>query len=674
RALASRALERGLVLTTAGALLLAIGPGLLRLAGALLAEARKFDPSAIITLSLLGTLLLMLALRWPDINRALDRFDRRVRTRPRLGWLALAVITGIWLAYGWSVIRGMGYVGNADYSDNAVVARNLAAGRGWVVDYVTQFYRLYPGGSVTRVQETWPLAQPVWIAPFFAIFGVSDWAAKIPNLIFFALLAVVIYGIAVRLWDRRVGLAAVLLLLINKHMFRLLIYSTADLGFVVFYAAALTLLWRAVAGPRTERDRPLLLGSGLLIGLMCWQKTSAVVVAAGMGAWVLWRIWRSPRRNWAADLRRVALWWVLPAALVFAPFVARNLIEFGKPVYSTESYDAWVLEYRGTSSEDFEGIYQIFTNEGGLPGTGGLPDPSWIKRWGYQRTLGKISNQLRSVRDSLLPPSAALGPLSGKGNLMGNLDLGVATNPRAWLTAGSMLALIGLLTLRRRQASLMNLVLWSFAPYTLFLATYWHANEERYFVPLIPFLALLASAAIWAIHDGLARAAGGRWRPLALLAAGTLLVLALRPGWVEAADKSSPAGVQVEWDADMAAFAWLKANTPPDAVVMTRVPWQLNFHAERPAVMVPNHPDLETTLRIARYYRARYLLVNAITNNKEGAAEALGGLLRGEEVANFKQVAFFAAPKNRTIYIYEFPANYNDVAPLSLSGAGNGQQ
>jgi hypothetical protein len=333
-----------------------------------------------------------------------------------------------------------------------------------------------------------------------------------------------------------------------------------------------------------------------------------------------------------------------------------------------------VLEYQGTSSEDFEGIYKIYTNEGGLPGSNGLPDASWVKRWGYQRSLGKIGTQLRSVRDSLLPPSAALGPLSGKGNLMGNLSLGAETNPRAWLTAGSMLALIGLLTLRRRQAGLLTLVLWSFAPYTLFLTTYWHANEERYFVPLIPFLALLASAAIWAIHDGLARAGGGRWRPLALLAAGSLLVLALRPGWVEAADKSAPLGVQADWNADLEAFAWLKANTPPDAVVMTRVPWQLNFHAERPAVMVPNDRNLETTLRIARYYRARYLLVNAITNNKEDAAIALGDLLRGQPVANFKTVAAFQAPKNRTIYIYEFPANYNDVAPLTFSGAGNGQQ
>ena len=54
------------------------------------------------------------------------------------GWSPL-----IWVGYEAYVVAGLPYVGHADYADNAVVARNLLAGRGWVVDYVTQFYRLY---------------------------------------------------------------------------------------------------------------------------------------------------------------------------------------------------------------------------------------------------------------------------------------------------------------------------------------------------------------------------------------------------------------------------------------------------------------------------------------------------------------------------------------------------
>ena len=691
RTLASRALDWGLLVAALGGLTLLVGPRLLVATRTFLPQVRRFDPSAIITLSLFGTVLLLLVLRWNDINHALERFNRRLRTRPRLGWLLLSAIVVIWLGYGWTVIRATPFLGNADYSDNGVVARNLVAGRGWVVDYVSQFYRLNPGGSVARVQETWPLGQPVWIAPFFAVFGANAWAAKMPNLVFFALLSWLVYTIATKLWDRRVGLVAVLLVLINKHMFRLLIFSTADLGFVVMYVAAVWLLFKSQgSGVRNQGsgigsrflsinfrpptpDRRLLLLSGVVVGLMCWQKTSAVVVAVGMGLWVLWRVFHQPKATWRAALVRYVVWWVLPALLVFSPFIVRNISEFGVPVFSTESYDAWVLEYQGTSSGDFENIYKIYTNEAGLPGTNGLPEPSWIKRWGYQRTITKISNQFGAVRDYLLPASAALGPLSGKGNLMGNLDNG-STDPRRWLMAGALLALVGALTVRRRQASLLALVVWSFAPYTIFLATYWHANEERYFVPLIPFGALLASAAIWAIHDGLARVGGGRGRPLALVVAGTLVVLALQPGWVEARDKTStaPGSLVADWQADIAAFEWLRDNTPPASVVMTRVPWQLNFHAERPAVMNPNTRDLTTLLQIARYYNARYLLVNAITNNKDEAAIALGDLLRGRETANFKQVASFPAPKNRTLYIYEFPSDYNDVPALEIMGVDDG--
>nr|MBA3469940.1 glycosyltransferase family 39 protein [Herpetosiphonaceae bacterium] len=644
-------------------LLLTAGPALVRGLRNLAALVRGGDPGSIIVASLLGSLVMLVVLRWDDLNRTLDRLNRRLRSRPRLGWVLLAAIVLIWLGFGWTAIRTINYLGNADYSDNGVVARNLVAGRGWVVDYVTQFYRLYPNGSVTRVQETWPMLQPVWIAPFFALFGPTAAAARMPNLVFFAILAVLVYHIASALWDRRVGLAAVLLVLINPYMFRLLIYSTSDLGFVVLYVAALWLLWRAV-----ERgNRRLLLASGLLVGLMCWQKTSAVVVAAGMGLWLLWRAWRSP-----VDLRRrvfgmVVLYWVLPAALVFSPFVVRNLVEFGKPVFSTESYDAWLLEYQGTSTGDFESIYRIYTNQGGL-GPGDLPEPSWILRWGNQRTLNKIARQFAAARDYLLPASPALGPLSGKGALLGNLEDGGA-NPFEWLMVGALLALVGALTLRRRQARLMQLVLLSFGPYIVFLALYWHANEERYFVPLIPFLALLAAGALWRIHDTIASVGTDRGRPLALLVLGTLLVLALKPGWVDATNKTSTAPISnyADWQADIAAFEWLKANTPPDAVVMTRVPWQLNFHAERPAVMNPNTADLDTLLRIAQYYQARYLLVNAQTNNKDAAAIALRDLLQGREVRNFRQVASFDAPRNRTIYIYAFPADYNGVAPVNLS-------
>ena len=64
--------------------------------------------------------------------------------------------------------------------------------------------------------------------------------------------------------------------------------------------------------------------------------------------------------------------------------------------------------------------------------------------------------------------------------------------------------------------------------------------------------------------------------------------------------------------ADRDMYRYLRANTPLSAVMMTRVPWQLNWYAERPAVMIPADVDAETFLRLARHYRVQYLVLDSL--------------------------------------------------------------
>jgi hypothetical protein len=155
----------------------------------------------------------------------------------------------------------------------------------------------------------------------------------------------------------------------------------------------------------------------------------------------------------------------------------------------------------------------------------------------------------------------------------------------------------------------------------------------------------------------------------------TLIFVGLmaQPGWNEAQNQTDrrPQGTISKWETDLAAFEWLRKNTAPGAVIMTRVPWQLTFHADRPSVMNPNTSDMTTLLQIARYYNAEYLVVNAITNNKAEAAVALGGLLKGEEHTGFRRVASITGHEGRTIYIYQFPSDYNNVAPLATEQRSN---
>jgi hypothetical protein len=295
------------------------------------------------------------------------------------------------------------YVGHADYADNAVVARNLLAGRGWTVDYVTQFYRLYDG--VTRPQETWPLLQPVWVAFSFAVFGVSAWAAKVPNLLFMTLLALAVYRTGSMLWDRRVGVLAVVVLITSHLYFKLVIYVTNDLGFALFAFGALIALYRAWGAPQAgmSAQKVVLLTavSGALTGLMLLQKPgSGGLIALGMGVVVpvgaLRHAAANPGRPCACVLPRLSdgVLWLLHCS---PPYLARNMLTFGVPFYSTESKDAWVLEYT-----TWDQIYAVYTSEEGLS-TLGVPDRSWILRWGFDRTLVKLERQVQALRDYLIP-------------------------------------------------------------------------------------------------------------------------------------------------------------------------------------------------------------------------------------------------------------------------------
>ncbi len=624
----------------------------------------SFPDSLIYTLLAAGLLLLALIYGRNGLPRIAERIVSALGS-PRGAALLLALFLAVWVGYLTSVVLAMPYVGHADYADNAVVARNLLAGRGWTVDYVTQFYRLYEG--VTRPQETWPLLQPVWVALSFAVFGINNWAAKLPNLLFMILLALAVFRTGTHLWDRRVGLIAALVLITSHLYFKLAIYVTNDLAFTLFAFGALAMLYAGetrrgaatsaaedhppaatrqtmppenlrfpgwkLAGHLTSRHRQttrratwLLLLSGVLTGLMLLQKPgSGGLIALGMGLWLLASRVR-PMPATIVELRRriapVAAWGVIAFALL-TPYLARNIITFGTPYYSTESKDAWVLEYT-----TWDQIYAVYTTEAGLSGTG-PPDRSWILRWGFDRTLLKLERQVRALRDYLIPSWNRL-PAG-----IGEYWFGRADKQRLLFEAGAWLALLGVAGAAATRWRLVSLLGAAFVPYTLFLIVYWHTSEERYWVVLMPWLALFAAAALWQIYDRIATLADGRWAPAGLLVAMALTVAMIRPSWPDIAEKVRDEPQLYSADLDM--YAWLGRNTEPGAVIMTRNPWQLNWHSNRPALMIPYTTDRETLLWLARHYRVRYLVLDTLQRPEPEVQRMLDALV-ADSALGFREV------------------------------------
>lgn len=102
-----------------------------------------FPDSLLIGVVLVGSVMLLIASGPSGLPHTTERIAASM-DHPRHARWWLLLLGGAWLAYVFAVILRLPYVGHADYADNAVVARNLIAGRGWVVDYVSQFYTIIP--------------------------------------------------------------------------------------------------------------------------------------------------------------------------------------------------------------------------------------------------------------------------------------------------------------------------------------------------------------------------------------------------------------------------------------------------------------------------------------------------------------------------------------------------
>jgi len=627
-------------LALVGLLLLTIGDGTGRLALAGRFGAALVVPLAL-ALALPWTLAALPALLYAATTVTLLRWRHRALDTLAHGWTALdqprvatAVALGGLLVYTAIMLPHLlvaPWINHADYADNAVVARNLVRGNGFTVDYVAQFYRDWP--TVRHPADTWPPLQPIMIALAFALFGVSVGVAKLPNLLIMLGLLWLVFRVGRWLWSSRVGLLAALIVALDPDLLQGVVYPLNDTAFTLLSFGCIVLLMRsAVAdrvvtaqespatdhGPRTtdsplpttDRRLPTYALLGLLGGLLILSKPSGAIILAGGGAWALWRGWRDGR------LRPTLVGGALAAGvvlLVWLPWGVRNLITFGAPFYSTESFDAWILMYR-----PWENIYAAYA--GRLP----LPHPRLLVGYGFDTIFSKIGQQFSEAWKSLRAGEIVPLPVMP-------------------------LALLGLLAARgRRQLALLAALGAATGLYALFVLGYWH-YEPRYALFLIPWGALFGAAGFWWLHDRLAA-----WRgngALAGLAAVGVLALVLAPQWAQLRD---------DWSADLRTpnsvvmAEWVGANTPPDAVIMSRNPWELSFHSDRRSVMIP-YDTLPVIRQIAAQYGVGYLQLDHLTDPGYRRAD-LGPLYDGPDEWNgFRKVYDRRSKDGEGLLIYTFP-------------------
>jgi 4-amino-4-deoxy-L-arabinose transferase-like glycosyltransferase len=557
--------------------------------------------------------LLVALFVWREETTAgLWQFPARLE-KGKLARNILLVATLIYVVYAFSIISRMDFVGHADYADNAVVARNLVQGRGLASDYAAQFYVKYP--VLPRPADTWPPLQPVLIAPFFAVLGVSAFAAKLPNLLLMIALVWSIFYYGSRLFNKRTALGTALLCLGAPALFETVAYPINDLSFTLFTWLSLCTVYRAanfrpvMGGASTAEttgsqnnleehkkpvsiiqrgwcwlsspvQRPWLL-AGLWAGLLFLSKPSGGVLLATAGLWLLFQ--KFSNRQLLIPWRGLFLWGGI-AVLIISPLAIRNLLEFHSPFYSTEQKDAWLLKYYPPD----ERIYDLYYTDPAKP----LPAPNQLLLYGFDTVFKAIGSQFTKEWNDLLT--------------------GDFIAPLFWFLSG-----LGLLVLPRRKTSLVGLIGAVFVVYVLFINLYWH-YEIRYFMAWLPWFYAFGLYGLSWIYDKMAaeqpasEKENGNSKPVtsrrkgrfaAWVIAAVFLVL-----WLPGVQKIVDDGPDYTSGTGIVAVAnWLKQNTPDTARVMSRNIWELSFHSQRQGIMIPNNASLDEIKRVMHDYNVRYL-------------------------------------------------------------------
>ncbi|MDQ5846906.1 MAG: glycosyltransferase family 39 protein [Acidobacteriota bacterium] len=162
-----------------------------------------------------------------------------------------------------------------------------------------------------------PPGYPIVLAIVGAVFGESDTAVQLVNVTFDALAAVLIFLIAIELLPFACGVIAGLLVALAPQFVWNSVLLLPDTLAVVPLLVAIYFLTRAVKRPHLI----IVLAAGVFVGLSCWLRANALLMAPFLALVVLLLFERKRRLRYAGAL-------LAGAILVVAPLTLRNWIVF----------------------------------------------------------------------------------------------------------------------------------------------------------------------------------------------------------------------------------------------------------------------------------------------------------------------------------------------------------
>lgn len=471
------------------------------------------------------------------------------------------------------------------------MARNLVVGRGFTVDFIAQYF--IPYESVHHPEDMWPLLQSVWMAASFLIFGVNQFSARLPNVIFLAFLSLASYFIARKLFNKQIAFWAGILTLLNTN---LILYSTelitSDVAFaafslIIFYLGSLLIIELRDGG--TSYKKFFLFG--ILNGLAVLQKPLAIIYLP-----LYLVIFAIVARKKIKLIFKPVVFSLIGALIFTAPFFIRNLRLFGTFLLPVENYLSYLIKYT-----PYEAIFSIYYDK--LPSFRTALEGGFINFLKINFTYFRFGVDTFVYKDLLIPYTVIVLSLLG----------------------------IGILKTREQKSFFFTPIIF-FLIFSAVMTFYWH-YESRYYASFIPLANMLAVYALFVFVEKFSN-------PSKVIIIVILALITFLPSI-----KSIYLGLgKKPIDPSLRAYEWIRDNTPKEAVIYGLGPWELHYHSERAALMIP-YNGFGDILYMAKKHQVNYLVLEFL---KEIKRPALEDLYTGKETEVFSRI--YQDPEKVLIY------------------------
>jgi 4-amino-4-deoxy-L-arabinose transferase-like glycosyltransferase len=462
------------------------------------------------------------------------------------------------------------------------VARNLASGRGYTVEWIE--YHVGFRDEVRHVSELHGILRPLVLAPLFLAFGPEDGLVRLPGFTYAALTGLAAFAFARSRFGAGAGLLACLMVLGSPALASWAWSGTDDTGFAFFFLCTLWLATEGLdrpggGGPRLSRAA---LG-GCAAALALLEKQTGLYLPAALLVVCLLA------RRRGAGARHAALL-LAPIGVAGAAYALRNLAAHGTVGFELAPL-SWI-----TKDQGIEGFFRLYESSPSLAGVLAALGPARIAEIAW--------TQLERFAAAVFLPWRGLG---------GSLHLLAPGLPSL------------LLHLRRDPGFAVPALAAALGAIAFLCGLY--AMETRYFLMLIPLSAVSLAGCI---ARGLAGVGRGWLRHAARAAAGGAAAAVVGWSGVWAARIASGTALPA-WDHRRLcpeAVAWLRANLAPDAVILTHNPWWVGWVTGRPAVAIPSGGEAPLA-KVARHYAAQWAFLVPVWGREAAVARTGRLLLRG---------------------------------------------